>query len=79
LGLEQIAIGIERIELRIHTANVSRIRQLFPIFKGRNERFLLKSAFSHSLVSNQGVGYFGKGSLYRLLILSERTVSLGFR
>jgi hypothetical protein len=68
LGLEQIAIGIERIELRIHAAHVSRVRQLFPIVKSNNERFLMNTAFSHSLVSNEGIGYLGKGSLYRLLI-----------
>ena len=38
--LEQIAIGVERIELGIHTAGVLRIRQAFPIFKSRDLRFL---------------------------------------
>jgi len=52
---EQIAIGVERIELGIHTAGISCIRQLFPIFKSYYQRFLLHTAFSYPLVGNQGV------------------------
>ena len=52
---QQFAIGIERIELGIHTADISYIRQPFPIFDRPNQRFLLHTAFSHPLVSDQGV------------------------
>src|SRR5260370_28387938 len=79
LRLEQIAVGVKRIELGIHTADISCIRLPFPIFKSCDQRLLLHSALPHSLVSNQGVRYFGEGSLDGLLILTERTISLGFR
>ena len=77
--LEQIAIGVERIELGIHTAGISCIRQAFPIFESRDQRLLRNTAFSHPLVSNQGVRHFCKRGLDRLLILNERAVSLGLR
>src|SRR5882757_2339250 len=77
--LEQIAIGVKRIELSIHTPGISCIRQPFPIFKNSYQRLLLHSALSHPLVSNQGVRYFRESSLDSPLILNERAVSLGLR
>ena len=52
LRLEQIAIGVERIELGIHTPGISCVRQAFPILKSCDQRLLLHSALSHPLVSN---------------------------
>src|SRR5580704_220246 len=79
LGLKQIPVGIQGVELGVDAPLISQIRQPFPFLKDTNKGLLLCPGFSYSLVGNQRVGHFCERTLNCLLILHQRAVPLGFR
>ena len=69
LSLEQIAVRIQRVELRVDSAAVSEIRQSQTALQCCEERFLLRATFMQALMGDQGVGGFGECSLDCLFVM----------
>src|SRR5580704_18150645 len=78
LCLEQVPIGVERIELCIDAASITHVSQARPILQRSNQRLLLEAAFSHPLMSDQRVRNVGERRLNALLVLDESAFPLRF-
>ena len=79
LRLKEVAIGIQRIELRVDASAIAHVREAHPVFQRGHKRRLLLAALSYSLVGDQGIGDFGERGLYRLLVSNQRALPLGLR
>ena len=79
LGLKQIPVSIQGVELGIDAPLISHVGQPFPLPKDRNKSLLLYPGVPHSLVSDQCIGNFGERSLNDLLVLHHCAVTLGLR
>src|SRR5260370_19548180 len=76
LCLDQVAIGVERIELGVDPALVTHVRKPRPILERCNQRLLLETAFTHALMCDQRIRNVGERRLNGLLILDERAFPL---
>ncbi len=74
--LEQIAVGIERVQLRVHAAAIAHIGEARAILQRGDQRLLLDAALARPLMRDQRVRNFGERGLNRLLILNQRAIAL---
>src|SRR5579871_3047691 len=79
LRLEQIAVGVEGVELRIDAALITHIRQPLPILQRGDQRLLFLAALADALVRDQRVRNVCERRLNRFLILDERSFALRLR
>ena len=79
LCLKQIAIRVQRIQLRVHAAAISNVGEPHAVLQRTDQRLLPFAAFANPLVRNQTVRYLGERSLNRPLIFCDRAFPLGFR
>src|SRR5579872_1299159 len=63
LGLKQIPVRVESVELRIDAALVTYVCQPLAILQCCDEAFLLDAALASSLMRNQRIGHLGEGGL----------------
>src|SRR5439155_4128190 len=63
LSLKLIAVGVEGIQQRIHTAAIAHVGESRPVAQGAHQQLLLLTAFPHPLVSDERVGDLGKSGL----------------
>jgi hypothetical protein len=76
LGLEQIPIRVERVELRVDSAAIAHIGEPQTVLQDDYQLLLLNAALAHPLMGDQRVGYFGERRLNCLLVLDQRLVAL---
>ena len=76
LGLEQIAVGIERIEERVDASLVPHVGQTRPILQRRDEAFPLFPNLPHLLTPDERVGHLAKRGLDRAFVSDERELLL---
>src|SRR5579872_6968580 len=79
LRLEEIAVGVECVQLRVHTSAIPHIGKASAILERRDQTFLLKAALAGSLMRDQCVRDFAERSLNGFFILYERANALGLR
>ena len=80
-GLEQVAVGIQRIELRIHAAAIAHVGEARAILQRGHQPLLLHAALARPLVRDQRVRDFGECGLNGLLVLNSalsRSASASF-
>jgi hypothetical protein len=78
LGLKKIAIGFERVQLRVGASAMLNVCKALPIFERTDQPFLLFSAFPGSLVRDERIRNFTKGGLNSFFIRNFRLVSISF-
>src|SRR5262249_28979831 len=71
-GGEQIAIGVEGVESRIHTALTSQISQARPVLQRGRRRFLPRPNPFDLAILDERVGDLAEGGFDGLLILRQR-------
>ena len=74
--LEQVAIGIQCIELRVDASAITKVCQPQPVFQSGHQRCLLFAALPHALVRDQRVGHLGERGLNGLLVSNQRAFAL---
>ena len=79
LGVEEIAIGIERAQQRVDAAFVAHVRQPRSIAQRRDEGLLLRTDLADFLILHERVGHFAKRRLDDPLVLNERNLLLRLR
>src|SRR5262245_7208120 len=77
-GCEQIAISVESVELRIHSAAVPQISQSRPVLQGGYEQFLLRANLFDLAIIDKRVRDLPESVFDRLLILRQRQLTLRF-
>lgn len=78
LRLKKIAIGIQRVQLRVNASTIPNICKALAIFERTDQLFLFEPAFVGSLVGDQRIRNFTEGGLYSFFICDFRLVPLGF-
>ena len=68
LGLKEITIGIERVQLRIEAAVIADVRQALTILERGDEFFLFNAACARPFMRDQPIGNLPESSSDRSLI-----------
>src|SRR4029077_6764205 len=79
LGLQQIPVRVESVQLRVDTSLVSHVRQALALLKDSNKPLLFNPGLLPPLMGNECVGDFGECCLDRLPVLRHCDLSLSFR
>src|SRR2546426_9938382 len=78
LGGEQIAIGVEGVELRIHAALIPQVSQARPVLQRSYQQFLLRANLFDLAILDERVGDLAERGFDGLLILRQRQLPLRF-
>src|SRR5580658_8629598 len=79
LGLQQVPVRIESIELSVDPTLISHIGQAFALRQNSNQALLFYPGFVNPLMCNECVGHFGECRLDRFLVSRHRNRSLSLR
>ena len=79
LGLQQVPVRVESVELGVDASLISHVGEAFALFKDSNKPLLFNPGLLHPLMSDECCGHFGECCLDRFLVLRQCDVSLSFR
>src|SRR5579872_576241 len=76
LSLEEIPVGIQRIQQRVYAPAVSDVGKPLPVRQRGHQQLLLHAAFPDPLMSDERIGDICECRLNRLLVLDQRALAL---